>query len=436
VRIVRGATVVTEAGSAVLDVGIDGGRIAAIGRDLEGDLAFHAEGLHVFPGFFDAHVHFCDQGQESWEDFTTAGRAAVAGGVTTVMDMPLNDPATTTAEAFAQRLSVIDEKAITDYALWAGCVPGNVGEMEAMRDLGARGFKAFMIDVPGYPGCNTGHLFEAMQEAARLKAPLGVHAESQELVEPRRSRAIREGRTHARDHAAVHDEFEEYEAAHRAIALARETGCRLHVLHVNSRAVLDELAAEPSVVGEAHIGFLTVHQGSYFDIGPRARFSPPARIHGTIDALWRGVADGTLQYVISDHSGYPLTMKDVSSIWDAADGVPAVQTCYPVLLSEGVHRRGLPLERFVTLSSSQAARLYGLYPRKGALLPGVSDADLAVVDLDREWEIRPADLLYKHPWTIQEGLRVRGAVVATIRRGEVVFAHGEVTAAPGSGAHV
>jgi dihydroorotase-like cyclic amidohydrolase len=129
-------------------------------------------------------------------------------------------------------------------------------------------------------------------------------------------------------------------------------------------------------------------------------------------------------------------MKDVDSIWDAADGVPAVQTCYPVLLSEGVHRRGLSLERFVSLSSSQAARLYGLYPRKGALLPGVSDADMAIVDLDAEWQIQASDLLYKHPWTVQEGVQVRGRVAATIRRGELAFVDGEVLATPSSGVYV
>ena len=435
-NIVRGGTVVTEAGSVRMDVGIEDGRVVALGERLEGDVMLDAEGLHVFPGFFDAHVHFCDQGQASWEDFTTGGRAAVAGGVTTVMDMPLNDPATTSAAAFAERLRVIAPKAITDYALWAGCVPGNVEEMEQMRGLGARAFKAFMVDVPGFPACDTGNLLEAMREAARLDTPLGIHAESEEIVSLRRERAISEGRSHARDHAAVHDEFEEYEAVRRAIGLARESGCRLHVLHVNSAAALAEVAAAPNVVGEAQIGFLTVDEERYFEVGPRARFSPPVRSRATIEQLWQGLAAGVLRYVISDHSGYPLELKDVDSIWDAADGVPAVQTCYPMLLSEGVHRRGLTLERFVSLSSSEAARLYNLYPRKGALLPGSSDADLALVDLDREWQLHAESLLYKHPWTIQEGTSVRGAVVATVRRGELVYADGEVLANAGSGVYL
>lgn len=435
-KIVRGGIVVTGAGRARLDVGIEDGRVAALAEHLDGDVLYDATGLHVFPGFFDAHVHFCDEGQSHWEDFTTGGRAAVAGGVTTVMDMPLNDPATVTAAAFANRLAVIGPKAITDYALWAGCVPGNIGEMEGMRDLGARAFKAFMVDVPGYPYCNTGHLLEAMREAARLGLPLGVHPESEEILRPRRERAIAEGRTTARDHAAVHDEFEEYEAIHRAIALSIEAGCRLHVLHVNASAAIPEIAAAPNVVGEAQIGFLTIDEDAYFRIGPYARFSPPSRSRATIEKLWEAVADGTLQYVISDHSGYPPELKEVASIWDAADGVPAVQTCFPALLSEGVHQRALSLERFADISSGRAAQLYGLYPRKGALLPTVSDADLALVDLDRRWTLHARDLLYRHPWTLQEGLELHGAVVATIRRGELVYADGEVLTDPGTGAHV
>ena len=435
-KVVRGGTVVTEAGPVRADVGIEDGRIAAVGENLPGDLLYDAAGLHVFPGFFDAHVHFCDEGQAHWEDFTSAGRAAVAGGVTTVMDMPLNDPPTTTAAAFRRRCEVVGPKAITDWALWAGCVPGNVGEMEAMRDLGARAFKAFMVRTSGYEHCDTADLFDAMGEAARLDVPIGVHAESDDLVRARTERMQAEGRNDVRAHAWAHDEFTEYEAIHRAIALAGEAGCRLHVLHVNTAAALPEIAAAPNVVGEAQIGFITLDADDYDRAGARARFSPPLRARATVEALWDAVAGGVLEYVISDHSGYPPELKDVDSIWDAADGVPAVQTCYPSLLSEGVHRRGIALERFVTLSSARAARLYGLYPRKGALQPGASDADLALVDLSRRWSIDPGDLFYKHPWTVMDGAEITGAVVATVRRGALVYADGEVLADPGSGEHV
>jgi allantoinase len=432
-NVIRGGTVVTEAGAARCDIGIEGEKVAAIGPNLPGELLYDATGLHVFPGFFDAHVHFADERLSHWEDFTTGGRAAVAGGVTTVMDMPLNDPMTVTAEAFRRRLEVIAPKAIADHLLWAGAVPGNVDQMEAMKALGARAFKVFMIDVEGYLFCDTAALFDAMTEAARLGLPLGVHAESNDLAQARTRQMQELGRTDTRAHIWARDAFVEYEAIHRAIAVARETGCRLHVLHVNTPAALPEIAAAPDVVGEAQIGFLSMDEDDYLRHGTWARFSPPLRPRPVVEQLWKAVADGTLEYVISDHSGYPPEMKAVDSIWDAADGVPAVQTCYPMLMSEGVHRRGITLERFVSLSSAQAARLYGIYPRKGALLPGVSDADLTVMDIGKTWTLELEALEYLHPWTPQEGARITGRVVSTIRRGELVYADGEILATPGSG---
>lgn len=423
----------TEAGSGPADVGIEGATVAAVGTKLPGEPLFDATGLHVFPGFFDAHVHFCDERLSHWEDFTTAGRAAVAGGITTVMDMPLNDPVTSTARAFEDRLATVGAKALTDFALWGGCVPGNTAELEPMKNLGARAFKAFMREVDGYPWCDTADLLEGMQEAARLGIPFGVHAESDNLVKARTRKMVASGRNDADAHMWAHSPLTEHEAISRAILLARAAGCKLHVMHVSAVDALPEIAASDHVVGEAQIGFMTMDADDYRRHGTWARFSPPLRERADVERLWDALAAGTLEYVISDHSGYPPEMKDVPTIWEAADGVPAVQTCYPLLLSEGVHKRGLSLERFVSLSSSAAARLYGLYPRKGALLPGVSDADLAVVDIDRSWTVDPGELFYKHPWTPQAGAEIRGRVMATIRRGELVFADGEVLAAPGSG---
>jgi allantoinase len=438
---VTGGTVVTEAGSARADIAIDGEKIAAVGVGLAelmpaADTLTDATGMHVFPGFFDAHVHFCDERLSHWEDFTTAGRAAVAGGVTTVMDMPLNDPVTSTACAFEARLKTVAAKAITDFALWGGCVPGNAAELEPMASLGARAFKAFMREVDGYPWCDSDALLEGMREAARLDLPFGVHAESDPLVKARTARMRAEGRNDARAHMWAHNPFTEREAITRAIAISREAGCRLHVMHVSAVDALDEIAAADHVVGEAQIGFITMDSDDYVRHGAWARFSPPLRERADVERLWEALAVGTLEYVISDHSGYPPEMKEVATIWEAADGVPAVQTCYPLLLSEGFHRRGLPLERVVSLSSSAAARLYGLYPRKGAMLPGASDADLAIVDLDAEWILDPGELHYKHPWTPQAGTAIKGRVVATIRRGELVYADGEVLAGAGNGVAV
>jgi len=433
VKVVSGGTLVTEAGPARVDVGIDEETIAAVGSSLSGEVLFDATGLHVFPGFFDAHVHFLDENLSELENFTDAGRAAVAGGITTVMDMPLNDPVTATAAAFENRLAVVGRKTITDFALWAGCIPGNVEELEPMRDLGARAFKAFMREAGSFPHCDSADLLVGMQEAARLGVPFGVHAESDDLMRARTAQMRAAGRNDAEAHMWAQSPFVEYEAINRAIVLAREAGCRLHVMHVGAVAALPEIAASEHVLGEGQISLLTMDSDDYIKHGTWARFAPPLRPREDVERLWEALADGTLSYVISDHSGGSPADKEVPTIWDASDGAGATQTCYPLLLSEGVHRRGISLERFVTLSSSCAARVYGLYPRKGAVIPGRSDADLAIVDLNKKWTIDPADLYYRHRWTPQAGGVVPGGVVATSRRGELVYAEGEVLAQPGSG---
>jgi allantoinase len=436
VRLICGGTVVTESGVRRADVGIEGGRVAAVGEDLAGDTLLDASGLHVLPGFVDPHVHGCDEGLAAWEDFGTLTAAALAGGVTTLLDMPLNDPPTTTAAAFARRSAVVRAGARCDVGLWAGAVPGNVGEMELMARAGARAFKAFMVETPGWERCDGEDLGAAMREAARLGLPVGVHAECQALVAAGEARERAAGRRDVAAHAAAHDEAEELEAIERAVALALEHGCRLHVVHVGAREALPLLARSPGVRGEGAISLLCLDAAARDRIGPRARIAPPIRERDTVEALWRALAEGTLRWVGSDHSPYPPALKAGDDVWAVPDGAPSIETCFALLLSEGVHRRGLPLERFVTLSSAEAARAYGLWPRKGALVPGESDADLAIVDLTARWTVEPAGLHHKHPWSLHEGAEVTGRVVATVRRGELAYADGEVLAAPGSGALV
>ncbi|MEN3284383.1 MAG: allantoinase [Solirubrobacteraceae bacterium] len=432
-RVVRGGIVVTEQGLLRADIGIEDGRIVAVGEGLTGELLFDATGLHVFPGFLDPHVHGCDEGLADWEDFSTLTAAALAGGITALLDMPLNDPPTTTAAALRTRSAVVAAGARCDVGLWAGAVPGNAGEIEAMVAAGAHAIKAFMVETPGWERCDDGDMLEAMREAARLGVPLGVHAESQSLVAFGEARELATGRRDVAAHATAHDEHAEAEAIHRALLFAGWAGCRLHVVHVAAHEALEWLAQSPSAHGEGAISLLCLDAADRDRLGVRARIAPPIRQRDTVDALWRALVDGTLEWVGSDHSPYPPELKAGDDVWTVPDGAPSIETCFPLLLSEGVHRRGLSLARFATLSSAAAARAYGLWPRKGALLPDRSDADLALVDLDARWRVEPAALHHKHPWSLHEGAEITGRVVATIRRGDLAYAEGELLAPPGSG---
>ncbi len=269
-----------------------------------------------------------------------------------------------------------------------------------------------------------------MREAARLGLPFAVHAEDQELVADGEARERAAGRRDVASHAAAHDERAETAAVQRALLLARWAGCRLHVVHVGSREGLKLLrAAEPH--GEGAISLLTLDAAGRDRLGPRARIAPPVRERATVEALWAALADGTLRWIGSDHSPYPPSLKAGDDVWEAPDGAPSIETCFALALSEG-RRRGLGLARLASLCGAAAARAYGLYPRKGALLPG-ADADPALVDLGARWTIAAAALHLKHRWSLNEGAEVTGRVVATIRAGELAYADGEVLAPPGSG---
>jgi allantoinase len=433
VQVVRGGTVVTDEGVRAADVGVEGGRVVAVGPGLRGETLFDARGLLVFPGFVDPHVHACDEGLSEWEDFGAATAAALAGGVTTLLDMPLNEPCTTTAAAFRGRAEVVRARTRCDVGLWAGAVPGNAGELEGMAAAGAVAVKAFMVDAAGWARCDDDDLLVAMREAARLGLPFGVHAERQEVVVAGEARERVGGAADVAAHARAHPESAEEAAIAVAIELAARAGCHLHVVHVGAARALPLFRAAGHAHAEATIHPLTLDADDRDRLGPRARLAPPLRDRATVEALWRGIADGTIEWVGSDHSPYPPSLKDRDSIWDVPDGAPGVETCFPLLLSEGVHRRGLPLERFAALSSAAAARAYGLHPRKGALVPGASDADLAIVDLHARWTIDACKLHYRHPWSLHDGTAVTGRVAATIHAGRLAYADNEVLAAPGSG---
>ena len=196
-----------------------------------------------------------------------------------------------------------------------------------------------------------------MQEAARLGVPFGVHAESDELMKARTAQMRALGRNDPEAHMLAQSPFVEYEAINRAILLAREAGCQLHVMHVGAVAALPEIAAADHVLGEGQINLLTMDSEDYVAHGAWARFAPPLRPREDVEQLWAAVADGTLSYVISDHSGGPPSAKQVE-IWEASDGAGATQTCYPLLLSEGVHKRGISLSSDSSPSRRPAPRAY------------------------------------------------------------------------------
>jgi allantoinase len=411
------------------DIAIEDGKIVAIGPELPGAAEeIDARGLHVFPGLIDVHLHFNEPGRTDWEGAATGSRALAAGGGTLFFDMPLNStPCTVDAKAFDRKHAALAESSITDFALWGGLIPGNVPEMAELADRGVVGFKAFLCDsgLPEFPRADDLTLFDGLREAARLGLPVAVHAESQELTQ----RVVPQDRGSVRAFLASRPVLAELEAIQRATLLAREAGAKLHIVHVSSgRGVA--LAAEARAHGtdvsiETCPHYLFFTEDDVERLGAIAKCAPPLRNAVEQDTLWTQLLTGAVDIVASDHSPAPPDMKagDFGRAWG---GIAGVQSTLAVMLDRGYHYRQLSLERISSLIAAEPARRFRI-PAKGGIAVGM-DADLALVDISRSIQLRPEHLMQRHALSPYLGSTFRGGVERTIRRGETIFASGEIIA--------
>ncbi len=439
--IVRGGTVVTEAGERAADVACREGVIMDVAPSIrEGGAAeLNAMGLHVLPGLVDPHVHCNEPGREHWEGFATGSRSLAAGGVTTFCDMPLNStPATTCAATFHAKAARAAGAAVIDFGLWGGIVPGNLPELAALAALGVVGFKAFMSasGVEDFPAVDDLALHEGLAAAARLGALVAVHAENDVLTGKLAARAQDEGRRGALDFARSRPVLAEVEAIQRAACLAADAGCPLHIVHVSSPEGADaarrwrESGADLSLETCPH--YLALTEEDMERLGPVAKCAPPLRARAHVEGLWKRLADGTIDMVASDHSPAPPEVKAArdGNFFAAWGGISGAQSTLAVLLTEGYWARGLPLSRIVELTAANPARRFGLSPRKGHIAVG-ADADLTLVDLRREFRLEAAELFYRHRHSPYVGRTFCGAVVTTISHGRIVFQHGRIVGEPG-----
>lgn len=438
----RDGLVVTESGVTPADIAVRDGRIVALsGHDevrYQAEEALTLRGRHIVPGGIDPHVHLGDQGQDEFEDFATGTRSCAAGGLTTVIDMPLNLPPTVDAGTFAARRNAVAPRALIDFALWGGLVPGNLADLAPMARTGAIAFKAFTCEAADWFHVADDDLLFGMQEAVALGLPVGVHSENNAIVAALRARLRSAGRRDLEAHAESRPEVAEWEAIARVALFARVTGARTHVVHISTGEGVDTVREArrlgARITAEVTPHHLTLDSFAALRIGTIAKCAPPLRPLPQLEALWRRLLDGQVDNIGSDHSPATAAQKDLAGRehWDVPDGITGTQTMLPLLLTEGVHRRGLSLERFVSLTSAGAARTFGLYPRKGAIASG-SDADLAIVDLDARWTLTADQLHYKCPWSPHEGWRMHGRIERTIVRGRTVCLDNRIVAPQGTG---
>jgi allantoinase len=434
--VIRGGTLVTPAGVATGDLGVGEGMIREIAHELAGGHdEIDARGFLVVPGAVDAHVHLNDPGRADWEGIATGTAALAAGGSTTAIDMPLNaHPPTVDAAAFDLKAARIASSAHVDIALWGGLVPGNVGRLSELAERGVVGFKAFMCSsgIDDFAAADDTTLLDGMGEAARLGLPVAVHAESDTLTSTLAARAVSEGRTTMRDFLASRPVEAELEAIERALALAEETGCSLHVVHVSSgrgvALVAEARARGLDVTCESCPHYLVLTDEDAERLGAVAKCAPPLRPREEGEALWSALADRQLPMIASDHSPSPPELKQSENAFEAWGGIAGAQTLLALALDEG-ERRGIPLETLVAAVASFPARRFAL-PRKGALEVG-ADADIALVRPDTRWTLTAEHLRSRHPLSPFIGREFRHRVVRTLLRGRTVQADGQIVAEPG-----
>ncbi len=443
--IVRGGHLVLSTEVRRADLVVDGGTISAIvepgDTTYRPDEVIDARGKHILPGLVDGHVHFNDPGHAEREGYLTGTRAAAAGGVTTVIDMPLScTPATTSLEALALKRSVAAGAAIVDYGHWGGLITDNVAALAALHDAGVLGFKTFMAEtgVEDFPRTTDGVLLAGLQEAARLGALVLVHAENEEIAQYYTARLLAAGRRDPLAWAEGRPEVVEVEGIRCALYLAQVAGARIHIVHASTPlgldAVDDARARGTQVTVETCPQYLALCDEDLASIGVEAKCGPPLRSRTTVEGLWKRVLAGNIDSIASDHSPSVTQAKTgfAHDVWAAWGGIPGLQTMLPVLLTHGVQRRAMPLPLLARLTATNPARQFGLYPRKGSLQPG-ADADIAIVDLDATWEVRAADLFQRNQHSPFAGAVLRGTVERTLVRGVTVYQQGEFPTAPGHG---
>lgn len=418
--IFKGGTVVNQDGEGVRDIGVRGGRFAAIGdlsRASAGE-TIDCRGLHLLPGVIDSHVHFREPGLTHKEDLESGSLGAVMGGVTAVFEMPNTDPLTTGAEALADKVRRAHHRMHCDFAFYVGATRENTRDLGELERLpGAAGVKVFM-------GASTGSLLIEDDEGVRavLKAinrRAAFHSEDEYRLRERMNLRVEND---PRSHPVWRDATAALMSTQRLIALARETGKRVHVLHVTTKEEAVFLGEHKDVAtAEATPAHLTLAAPDCYErLGTLAQLNPPIRDAVHREGLWRGVAQGVIDCVGSDHS--PHTREEKAHPYPKThSGMTGVQTLVPVMLDH-VNAGRLSLARFVDLTSAGPARIFGI-ARKGRIAVGY-DADITVVNLKRRETITDEWTVSRSNWTPYNGMSVTGWPVGTVIRGRKVMWEG------------
>ncbi|GKV71063.1 allantoinase AllB [Pseudarthrobacter sp. NCCP-2145] len=424
--VIRGQRILTTAGLAPREVGVRGGKIVALeplGNGLAGaEVIELADDETLIPGLVDTHVHVNEPGRTEWEGFASATRAAAAGGVTTIIDMPLNSvPPTTTVANLKLKREVAEDQAFVDVGFWGGAIPGNKGDLRALHDEGVFGFKCFLLHsgVDEFPHLDADEMEEDMAELKSFDSLMIVHAEDSHAID----RAPHPGGDHYQTFLASRPRGAENKAIAEVIERARWTDARAHILHLSSSDALPMIASAKrdgvKLTVETCPHYLTLMAEEIPDGATAYKCCPPIREASNRELLWQGLLDGTIDCIVSDHSPSTLDLKDLENgdFAVAWGGVSSLQLGLSLIWTEARHR-GIPLEQVASWMGEKPAALARL-STKGQLALGY-DADFAVFAPDEAFVVDVSKLKHKNPITPYDGKALSGVVRKTFLRGAVV----------------
>jgi dihydropyrimidinase len=444
--VVRGGTVVTAGGSGECAVGITDGRITQIGGTPRGRAEIDASGALVLPGGLDMHVHLSspqppEPGRPAWvDDFSSGSAAAIAGGVTTIGNMTFPAPGQSLRQALEQDLSAARGAAGVDYVLHPVLYdpsPEALAGLPALAFEGHMSLKLFMTS-PEFE-TRTPEMIAAVRLAGQHGMLTLIHCEDRALLSFASAQLLASGRGGLADWAASRPELAERAAVERAIAICEATGSPIYLVHLSSASALRSArrarASRLPVFVETRPLYLYLSRAALGEPqGARYIGAPPLREPADVDAMWAGLADGSIHTLGSDHAPWLLRDKidDSLDVTTARQGVADLETLMPMLFSEGVRTGRISLSRFVELTAANAARLFGLYPRKGTIAVG-SDADLVVLDPRLRRTVDGRSMQSNADYSVYDGREVVGWPRFTVSRGDVVLRDGQVVAEPGRG---
>ncbi|MHA2205930.1 MAG: dihydroorotase [Candidatus Thorarchaeota archaeon] len=435
--IIKDARLLLESGLVRAGVGISDGKFCIIATNEHlprGEVEIDANGMILMPGIIDGHAHLHDNDMIDHEDFTSGSRAAAAGGVTTVIEMPLASQVDS-PKAVEEKIEQGESRSVIDFSLNGGMLnSGNITAIPALIEKGIAAFKAFTCEPFR---ADAGVITRAMSEVSEHGGHVTIHSENQGILDEF-AKDMERDLDAPISHALSRPNLAEQLAVKQNIAITKQTGGHLHIAHITTREGVTELErgkiSGVLVTTEVCPHHLVFQRDEMNRLGPKSKMNPPLRSKVDRAALWSALLRGTIDIVGSDHAPCPIEKKEAGrdNISDAWSGVDGVQMILRVLLSEGINNGRLSYSRLLEITSQNPAKIFGLYPKKGVIRVG-AEADMVLIDPHLEEKITADMMFSKCGWTIYEGMTMKGAPVMTFVRGVQVFNENRMTVKPGHG---